>query len=174
MSDSPDSLASNLLWAIPRPDWELQIVKGGKDMEPEYPDVLGEAFSVGNRFEADNIQCSGGLDPGIVRPGEPSRLVLHLKNTLDVPVEVTTKLEVPTRSIIAKSHLEAEKKVSISLGEAEVGTLTIPILTSTDTPAFDYEIDFEIGARAARKGRRIRPKKHSRNIGALYSRMLWV
>jgi len=130
-----------------------------EDPELECPDILGQITDAKRRFEVDNVQFVGYLIPHTIAAGERAHLVFFLQNTLDVPVDVTVLVEVPSRVLTAKTHLETLKEVAFRMGPVEVGRLEIPIQSSPETPDMSYDVKVEVRARPLAKGRRVRPKK---------------
>jgi hypothetical protein len=72
----------------------------------EYPDILGEVTSARQRYEAEAVQYLGSLSHEAVAPGEATALVLFLQSVVDVPMDVTLRLNVPLRT--GASHLSSK------------------------------------------------------------------
>jgi len=132
---------------------------GAEDLELKCPDILGQITDAEKRFETNNIQFVGYLIPHTIAAGERARLVFFLQNTLDVPVDVTVLVGVPSRVLFAKTYLETIKEVAFRMGPVEVGRLEIPIQSSPETTDMDYDVEVEVRARPLGKGRRVRPSK---------------
>ena len=91
--------------------------------------------------------------------GGYSLLILLLQNTLDVPVELTFKLDLPSAGAFrGASVLEAaEREARANLEPAQVGSLFIPIKTTDQARPGEYQIRLSVQAKPSRSGIRVRP-----------------
>jgi hypothetical protein len=138
-------------------------------VEIEYPDILGEVTSARQRYEAETVQYVGSLSREAVAPGETTELVLFLQSVVDVPMDVTLKLNVPVKTGTLRSRLSqleiGELETTVPLKPAEVGELKIPIQTSTETPSTTYEIKLEITGTPKASANRTRPQQSKGRLG---------
>jgi len=135
----------------------------------EYPDILGEVTPASQRFEAGAVQYVGSLSHEEVASGEATELVLFLQSVVDVPMEVTLKLNVPGRVGGLRSRPTqlqiGELETTVPLEPAEVGELGIPIQTSVETPLTTYEIKLEITGTPKASANRIRAQQSTGRLG---------
>jgi hypothetical protein len=135
----------------------------------EYPDILGEVTSARQRYEAEAVQYLGSLSHEAVVPGEATALVLFLQSVVDVPMDVTLRLNVPLRTGGLRSKPSqlkiGEAETTVPLKSAEVGQLRIPIQTSAETPSTTYEIRLEIMGTPKASANRIRPQQSEGRLG---------
>jgi len=127
-------------------------------MTTEYPDVIGEYVFAPKRFEADGLQYVGVFEPPAIRLGETSRLFLYLQNTLNVPLKVQIKANLPqTGRFRAQPILQMGASVlEVSLAEAEVGVLIVPVTTTEHASPGKHHLGLEFRVQHSRNVRRIR------------------
>ena len=146
-------------------------------METEYPDILGEVTPARQRYETRAVQYVGSLSREAVAPGEATELVLFLQSVVDVPMDVTLKLNVPVRTGRLRgrpSQLKiGELETTVPMEPAEVGEVRIPIQTSAETPSTTYEIGLEIMGTPKASANRIRTQQSKGRLVKLYSETLW-
>jgi hypothetical protein len=96
-------------------------------------------------------------------------LVLFLQSMVDVPMDVTLRLNVPLRTGGLRSKPSqlkiGEAETTVPLKPAEVGQLRIPIQTSTETPSTTYEIRLEIMGTPKASANRIRSQQSEGRLG---------
>jgi hypothetical protein len=138
-------------------------------VEIEYPDILGEVTPAKQRYEAGAVQYLDSISREAVSPGEATELVLFLQSVVNVPMDVTFKLDVPARTgrlLSRPSQLKiGELETTVPLEPAEVGELRIPIQTSLETPPSTYEIRLEIMGTPKTSASRIRPQRSKGRLG---------
>lgn len=126
------------------------------------PDVIGEYMDAPLRYETGGVQYAGYFEPDTLAPGQVANLYLFVQSTLNVPLTVTLKIELPrTRSFFSsKPVLEVKKPaLQIELAEAEAGLLVLPVTTTPEAEAGDYELGLELQVLSKNKGQQIRPLK---------------
>jgi hypothetical protein len=138
-------------------------------MDIEYPDILGEVTPARQRYEAGTVQYVSSLSREAVACGEATELVFFLQNVVNVPVDVTLKLNVPERTGGLRSRPSqiniGEAETVVPLKPAEVGELRIPIQTSAETPSTTYEIRLEITGTPKANANRIRAQRNKGRLG---------
>ena len=97
------------------------------------PDVIGEYVDESVRFETGGVQYAGYFDPAKIAPEQVTHLFLFLHNTLNAPVAINLKVNMPTTGGLFRSGqpiLKVEEPViQIKLASAEAGLLTLPVTT---------------------------------------------
>jgi hypothetical protein len=130
-------------------------------MATDYPDIIGEYAVASNRFELDGLQYVGSFDPKTIGLGERAKLVLHLQNTLNVPLKIQIKPDVPqTGRFRAKPMLEiGSPQIEFSMAEAEVGVLAIPVITTDQAAPGTHQFGLEFKVQHSRNATVIRKPK---------------
>jgi glutathione S-transferase len=138
-------------------------------VEIEYPDILGEVTPAGQRYEAGAVQYVCSLSRQAVASGEATELVFFLQSVVNVPMDMTLKLNVPMRTGGLRSRpsqLEVgELETTVPLKPAEVGQLRIPIQTSVETPLATYEIKLELAGTPRDSANRLRAQQSQGRLG---------
>ncbi len=138
-------------------------------MADTYPDIMGEFIDAPQRFETSGLQYAGHFDPVTVTPGIVSNLFVFLQNTLNAPLGVNLKVEVPKTGGFfrgSKPVLEVKRPViQIKMAEGEAGLLTLPFITTESYETGKYEVVIEPKIATQGKGERIRPPKSQSKLG---------
>lgn len=138
-------------------------------MDIEYPDILGEVTSARQRYEAGAVQYVGSLSREAVASGEATELVFFLQSVVDVPMDVTLKLNVPARTGGLRSRPSqikiGETETTVPLKPGEVGELRIAVQSSAETPPTTYEIRLEIMGTPKASANRIRAQRSKGRLG---------
>ncbi len=128
-----------------------------------YPDVIGEYIDAPERFATGGLQYAGYFEPGTISVGQAANLYLLLQNTLNVPIEIGLKIDLPQSGGFLRSKnplLQVEEEeIEVKLAAAEVGLLTWPIATTDHAEPGELTIGVEAKVSAQGKGERIRPPK---------------
>jgi hypothetical protein len=127
-----------------------------------YPDVIGEYIDSPERFEINGVQLAGYFEPTQIAPEQISHLYLFLQNTLNVPLAISLKADLPqTGGLFGGGRLMlkvAEPILQLQLGSAEVGLLTWPVTTTQNVKTGEVSFNIELKvAGETRGGQRIRP-----------------
>ena len=132
-------------------------------MAATYPDVIGEYVDAPERFATGGLQYAGYFSPETIIPGQVAHFYFLLQNTLNVPLDAALKFTPPQSGgfLRAKNPLLqiADEEITIKLGAAEVGLLTLPVAATEYADNGDYDLTVEVKASAQEKGERIRPTK---------------
>jgi hypothetical protein len=132
-------------------------------MAVSYPDIIGDYLTTSERYAADGIQYAGYFEPAKIAPGEMSYLYLFVQSTVNIPLKVQINLEPPVSGgfFRAKKQLLEilERTITLELGPAEAGLLTIPVTTTEHTR--NGELSMTVIPKVAAQGRakRIRPQQ---------------
>jgi hypothetical protein len=129
-------------------------------MAVSYPDIIGEYFDSPERFETGGLQYAGYYESTQIAPEQVSNLYLLVQNTLNVPLEVSLKAELPQTGGLfggGKPMLKViEPLLQLKLASAEAGLLTLPVTTTSQIKEGEYTLNLEIKVTGER-GQRIRP-----------------
>lgn len=129
-------------------------------MAIEYPDYMSEVVEASERYEVDGMQYVVSLQPQTIAPGASTELVFVLQSAVNVPSDLRIKLILPTGRRNRPCQMSvAEEEVTVTLEEAQVGELRIPIRCEPETVPAVYEIKLELKGSAKGRGQRIRPNK---------------
>ncbi len=129
-------------------------------MAIDYPDYMSEVAEASERYEVDGVQYVVSLQPQTIAPGERAELAFVLQSAVNVPVDFSIKLTLPTGRRNRPCQMSvAEEEVTVTLEEAQVGELRLPIRCEPETVPAIYEIKLELKGRAQARGQRIRPNK---------------
>jgi hypothetical protein len=122
-------------------------------MPANYPDLLGE-ITGGVRANVNVLQLATALRPFIARAGRPFEMLMLLQNASDVALDVTVTLSLPDKDNKGKKKRFVTKaqRLVISLPEAGVGVVTLPVSTMPDTAiGDDYKIGMEVKVQPVEK-----------------------
>jgi hypothetical protein len=144
-------------------------------MEIEYPDILSEYVSARNRLENTGLQFVCQLEPHTVAPGELTRLIVYLQNALDVPLQVTIRVHVPSSKEMHRRRSGSssrlvnftifEPEMSLAMEPAEMGLLRIPLQIDLATEQGEYGIRCSLTVTPQERGTRIRPPESQGRLG---------
>jgi hypothetical protein len=138
-------------------------------VEIEYPDILGEVTPAGQRYEAGAVQYVCSLSRETVASGEATELVFFLQSVVNVPMDVTLKLNVPVRTGGLRSRPSGikigEAETTVPMKPAEMGELRIPIQTSVETPPATYEVKLELMGTPKSSANRLRAQQSQGRLG---------
>ena len=138
-------------------------------MADSYPDIMGEFIDAPQRFETSGLQYAGHFDPAKITPGIVSNLFVFLQNTLNVPMGINLKIEIPKTGGFfrgSKPVLHVKRPIiQIKLAEGEAGLLTLPFITTETYETGNYEVVLEPKIATQVKGERIRPPKSQSKLG---------
>lgn len=126
------------------------------------PDIIGEYMDAPLRYETGGVQYAGYFEPATLAPEQVANLYLFVQNTLNVPLTASLKVEVPrTKGLFSSKPVLQVKEpgVQIQLAAAEAGLLVLPVTTTTEAEAGDYELALEVKTLLKNKGQQIRPLK---------------
>ena len=118
-----------------------------------YPDLLG-AITGGIRLSTDVIQCALAIRPAQVPAGRFLEIIFLLQNASDIDVDVTVEAVLPERDAAKQPGRFAikSKRLLVGLRPAEVGYVSLPVLTSPKTAAAPgYSIGMNINIKRLSK-----------------------
>ncbi|MDX1520339.1 MAG: hypothetical protein R3264_01770 [Anaerolineae bacterium] len=137
-------------------------------MAESYPDIMGEFISQPERFQAGGVQFGGQFDPDTIAPGQASELYVFFQNTLDTPVTIQIKIEVPKKGGFfggGKPMLKiGAPQLELKMDAAEASLLSLPVATTEHTKAGQEELTFELKVKPNGRGQRIRPAKFQSSL----------
>ncbi len=122
---------------------------------PNYPDLLG-AVTGGPRLNLDVVQGALAVRPFQAPAGQPFEVVFLLQNASDVDVDVVIAPVLPDKDAAGQKERFSLKssKLRIGLRPAEVGFMTLPVLSSAQTkPARGYTIGLNVEVKRVGKER---------------------
>lgn len=140
-------------------------------MAEVFPDVMGEYIEDPKRFQTGGVQYAGHFEPRKMAPGQVSELLLFVQSTVNIPVQVNLKVEVPkTKGFFTggKPILYVEKPlIQLQLTEGEAGILTLPVITTEHAKIGKYLLTLEpkVTIVGKTKGERIRPAQSKSLLG---------
>ncbi|MFN8460136.1 MAG: hypothetical protein U0401_36715 [Anaerolineae bacterium] len=130
-------------------------------MAVAYPDIIGEYVDNPERYETAGVQYTGYFDPTSVAPEQVSNFYLFLQNTLNVPLAVTIKADIPQTGGLfggGRPMLKVvEPIVPLKLASGEAGLLTWPVTTNEQVKAGEHALNIEMKVAGENRGQRIRP-----------------
>ncbi len=136
-----------------------------------YPDIMGEYIDTSMRYQTAGVQYAGHFEPATMPPGQVSELYLFLQNTLDVPLKVNVKVEVPkTKGFFSGGKplfLVDKPVIQLRLTEGEAGVLTLPVTTTglAQDGKHLLTLEFKVATEGKKKGKRVRPAKSRSKLG---------
>jgi len=138
-------------------------------MATEYPDIIGEYIDANKRFEIDGLQYVGAFDPPKIKLGESSSLLLYLQNTLNVPLNIEVRLNVPQTGRFKTHPLFSLKnaEISLTLQEAEAGVLVVPVTTTDKIIPGTHQLGVEFKVQHSKNAQEIRHPKENPTLKAL-------
>lgn len=144
-------------------------------MEVEYPDILSEYVSARDRLETNGLQFVCQMAPHIVAPGEVTALLMHLQNALDVPLQVTVRVHIPSLKEMRRGRTDPlpplvnftlfEQEMTLAMEAAEMGLLRIPLQIDPSTEQGEYGIRCSLTVVSKERGTRIRPSESPGRLG---------
>ncbi|MCR4407794.1 MAG: hypothetical protein NUW24_12895 [Anaerolineae bacterium] len=144
-------------------------------MEVEYPDILSEYVSARDRLETNGLQFVCQMDPHTVAPGEVTALLLYLQNALDVPLQVTVRVHIPSAKEMRRGRSGPlpplvnftlfEPEMTLAMEAAEMGLLRIPLQIDPSTEQGEYGIRCSLAVTSQERGTRIRPLESQGRLG---------
>ena len=124
------------------------------------PDIIGEYVDLPERLETDGIQYAGYFEPAQIAPEQVTHLFLFLQNTLDAPMVVNLKTNIPQTGGLFRSGrpiLEVQEPIiQIKLAGAEAGLLTLPVATTEHVKEGQHALVIEIKTAFQDKPDRVR------------------
>jgi hypothetical protein len=137
-------------------------------MAVSYPDIIGEYIDNPERFETGGVQYAGYFEPSKIAPEQVTNLFLFLQNTLNVPLTVTIKTELPQTGGLfggGKPMLKVlEPILQLKLASAEVGILTLPVTTTEQVKEGEQKFSMELKVNSEGRGQTIRPAQSKNNF----------
>ncbi len=132
-------------------------------MDVSLPDIIGEYVDAPERFETGGIQYAGYFEPAQIAPDQVSHLYLFLQNTLNTPITVNVKINIPQTKGLFRSGQPVLKVLKpmfqLKLAEAEAGLLTLPVTTTEHIKEGEYPLALEFKGIPQGTAQRIRPTK---------------
>ncbi|MEZ4669792.1 MAG: hypothetical protein R3E39_17950 [Anaerolineae bacterium] len=125
---------------------------------PNYPDILGY-ITEGQQLTVGVVQAALALRPPLARAARPFSAIILLQNMSDSNVEVTVRLQLPSKDAGGKQSrfVARDNEANITLLPAEVGYLVMPVMILSDTtPSQSYRIGTDIVVEPLLKPRLIR------------------
>ncbi len=119
-----------------------------------YPDLLGFVTD-GARLNIGPAQIAAAIRPVEPRAGQVIHVVVLVQNAADVDIDLTITISPPEMDVRKQRHKFTAKtqRVLVGIKAAEVGTLTMPVMTLPDTtPGQGYVIGVELEAKTVAKG----------------------
>lgn len=130
-------------------------------MAVAYPDIIGEYVDNPERYETAGVQYSGYFEPASITPEQVSQFYLFLQNTLNVPLAVTIKADIPQTGGLfggGRPTLKVmEPIVQLKLASGEAGLLIWPVTTDPQVKAGEYPFNIELKVAGENRGQRVRP-----------------
>lgn len=138
-------------------------------MATDYPDIIGEYVLAPKRFEVDGLQYVGRFEPETIVPGETSSLRLHVQNTLNVPLNVQIKPNVPQTGRFRTQPLFnlGSTLIEFEMAEAEAGVLIVPITTTDQVITGTHQLGLEVKVTHSRNAEKIRKPKSKDPLKAI-------
>jgi len=134
------------------------------------PDVMGEYIVAPERFETGGLQYVGYFEPAVIAPGQVANLFLFVQNTFNTPLKATLQPVIPQAGgglfRGGKPVLKVAKPaVQIQLTPAEAGLLTLPVTTTDEAEAGEFELVLEMKVQTTEGAQRVRPAKGQSKLG---------
>jgi hypothetical protein len=137
-------------------------------MAVSYPDIIGEYIDNPERFETGGVQYAGYFEPSKLAPEQVANLFLFLQNTLNVPLTINIKTELPQTGGLfggGKPMLKVlEPLLQLKLAGAEAGLLTLPVTTPEQAKEGEYKFSLEFKVNSEGRGQTIRPAQSQSNL----------
>lgn len=111
-----------------------------------YPDLLG-GITKGARANLGLIQVASALRPRVIMAGRPLEMLLLLQNASNTEVAVQATLKLPAQDANRQKgrFISRAETLSVKLGPAMVGLLTLPLTTLPDTAiGAGYRVGMEV------------------------------
>jgi hypothetical protein len=128
-------------------------------MTIDYPDIISEYLVATERYESDGVQIVPYLEPTEIKVGGIADLILFLQSSLDVPVELTLRPELPQTGRFRGAPMLAvgEPELKVALEPAQVGVLSVPFTTTPQTKEGQHQVQLNVSGDAAEHPTRLRP-----------------
>lgn len=124
-----------------------------------FPDILGYITDV-ERHNIGMAQMAMAIKPRVPRAGRPFEVIMLIQNASDSPIEVTVNVNAPAQDAEKKKDrfIVNTPRLVVDIGSAEVGYVSLPVLTLPDTAVSEnYSVGMEINVKAKdKKPNRIR------------------
>ena len=132
-------------------------------MAVSLPDVIGEYMEAPLRYETGGVQYAGYFEPATLAPEQVADLYLFVQSTLNVPLTLTLNIEVPrTKGLFSSQPGLEVKEPALQIQLA--GLLVLPVTTTSEAEAGDYELALELKTLLKDKGQQVRPLKSQTNL----------
>ena len=146
-------------------------------MAIEYPDLMNDVTDARVRYESNLVQYLAGFVPGSIPAGQVVSLSLVLQSVVDLPAEVTIRLELPRASGKLKNLPERpfqifQPDIRLTLENGEVAQLTIPVHVQPKVPPGEYMFTLHVRAGGKKPGARCRPERGENRLGDIRIRYL--
>ncbi len=133
------------------------------------PDIIGEYVDSSERYATGGVQYVGYFEPNTIAPEQVAHLFLFLQNTLNAPLTVNFKINVPHTGGFfggGRNILKVQEPiVQVKLAPAEAGLLTLPVTTSSTIKKGEYSLTLEPKVLVKGKPDRIRPSQSRSKLG---------
>lgn len=133
------------------------------------PDVIGEYIDEPVRYQTDGIQYAGYFEPEQIAPEQVSHLFLFLQNTLNAPVGVYLKVNLPQTGGLFRGGrpmlMVQDSIIQLKLARAEVGLLTLPVTTTEHVQEGQHPLTLELKGVTQGKPDRIRAAQSQSQLG---------
>lgn len=133
------------------------------------PDVIGEYIDEPVRYQTDGIQYAGYFEPDQIAPEQVSHLFLFLQNTLNAPVGLYLKVNIPQTGGLFRGGrpmlMIQDPIIQFKLASAEVGLLTLPVTTTEHVQEGEHLLTLELKGVTQGKPDRIRAAQSQSLLG---------
>jgi hypothetical protein len=137
-------------------------------MAIDYPDIMGDYIDARQRFDAGGLHYICSLEPVSIPPGGLAELLFLVQSAMDVPLEASLEVSLPTRTGRLGRPVEfkvAQPELGVNFAAGEVGLLRIPLTCAPDTPSGSYDIKVTFEVSTSGPGARIRPLRSPGRLG---------
>ncbi|MEM7031620.1 MAG: hypothetical protein AAF629_18845 [Chloroflexota bacterium] len=127
-------------------------------MALEYPDVIGDYVAAPQRFEVNGLQYVGHFEPITINHGEVTQFSLWLQNTVNTKLDITLKFDLPQSGRFRGQPVLKTNKTEfeVSLAEAEVSRLMVPLTTTDKVADGKYSLSVEVKVQHEKGAKQIR------------------
>ena len=134
------------------------------------PDIIGEYIVAPERFETGGLQYVGYFEPAVIAPHQVASLYLFMQNTFNTPLKATLQPVIPQigGGLFSKGKpvlRVAKPSIQIQLAPAEAGLLTLPVTTTEDVEAGNFELVLEMKVQTTEGAQRVRPAQGQSKLG---------